>query len=29
MILEVTEALGLLDTGPLVSFLGSELRHHE
>jgi len=25
----VTEGLGLLDTGPLVSFLGSGLRHHE
>jgi len=25
----VTEAIGLLDTGPLVSFLASELEHHE
>jgi uncharacterized protein len=24
----VTEAVGLLDTGPLVSFLGQGLRHH-
>ena len=25
----MTEAIGLLDTGPLVSFLASELEHHE